>query len=240
LNAAQVRAKARLAMKRREEEIEQEEMEGGELNLVPYLDIVTNVMLFLLATVTSGLLLGNINSALPQYSSSEGGSKGPADEQTEPPLQMSAWLTQEKIIFFSVSGLEGSFTAPVVEIQRKPTPSQAEIDRLKAANTPFQDYEYGKLTTAAAGIIEKRWKGKPPLSVDEKGEPACLDVGAKPLPKGSCRPKGATEVILVVDATIPYHVIISTMDALRQNTDKSIAYPDSVLFPDVIFGTGIK
>ena len=47
-------------MKRREEEIEQEEMEGGELNLVPYLDIVTNVMLFLLATVTSGLILGNI------------------------------------------------------------------------------------------------------------------------------------------------------------------------------------
>ena len=61
MNAAQVRAKARMAMKRREEEIENEEMEGGELNLVPYLDIVTNVMLFLLATVTSGLLLGNIN-----------------------------------------------------------------------------------------------------------------------------------------------------------------------------------
>ena len=71
MNAAQVRAKARLAMKRREEQIEDEEMEAGELNLVPYLDIVTNVMLFLLATVTSGLILGNINSALPQYSSSE-------------------------------------------------------------------------------------------------------------------------------------------------------------------------
>ena len=57
MNSAQVSAKARMEMKRREEEIEQEEMEGGELNLVPYLDIVTNVMLFLLATVTSGLIL---------------------------------------------------------------------------------------------------------------------------------------------------------------------------------------
>ena len=153
---------------------------------------------------------------------------------------MSAWLTQEKIIFFSVSGLEGSFTAPVVEIPRRPTPNAAELERLKGEGKEFEDYEYAKLTTAAAAIIDKRWKGKPPLSVGPDGEPACLDVGSKPLAKTACRPKGATEVILVVDATIPYHVIISTMDALRQNSDKTIVYPDVVLFPDVIFGTGIK
>ena len=57
MNAAQVKAKARMAVKRREEHVEDEEMESGELNLVPYLDIVTNIMLFLLATVTSGLIL---------------------------------------------------------------------------------------------------------------------------------------------------------------------------------------
>jgi len=225
MNSSQVRAKARMAMKRREEEIENEEMEGGELNLVPYLDIVTNVMLFLLATVTSGLILGNINSALPQYSSSEGGAKGAPDEQTEPPLQMSAWLTQDKIVFFSVAGLEGSFAEPLVEIP---------------ATKKGQEYDFAKLTTAAAGIIDKRWKGKPPMAVDDKDQPVCLDQSGKAVAKSACRPKGATEVILVVDATIPYHVIISTMDALRQNSDKSIPYPDSVLFPDVIFGTGIK
>ncbi len=37
MNASQVRAKARAAMRRRAEEIEQEEIEGGEINLVPYL-----------------------------------------------------------------------------------------------------------------------------------------------------------------------------------------------------------
>ena len=31
---------------------EQEEIEGGEINLIPYLDIVTNLMLFLLASMT--------------------------------------------------------------------------------------------------------------------------------------------------------------------------------------------
>ena len=45
---------------------------------------------------------------------------------------------------------------------------------------------------------------------------------------------------MLVDAQMPYHVIISTMDALRQNTARDATYPDNLLFPDVIFSTGIK
>lgn len=45
---------ARLAAKMRKlrEDHEDEEMENGELNLVPYLDIVTNVIMFLMMTTT--------------------------------------------------------------------------------------------------------------------------------------------------------------------------------------------
>jgi biopolymer transport protein ExbD len=226
MNPGQVRAKARMAMKRREEEVETEEMEGGELNLVPYLDIVTNVMLFLLATVTSGLILGNINSALPEYSSSEGGAgQEDSPEQSEPPLQMAAFLSPEKITFFSVAGLEGSLDKPLVEVPAK---------------KPGQDYDYTKLTAAAQEVVTKHWKGKGPQGVDANDKPVCLDQSGKPQAIANCRPPHATEVILVVDASIPYHVIISTMDALRQNPDKAVAYPDNLLFPDVIFGTGIK
>jgi biopolymer transport protein ExbD len=39
--------------------------EGGELNLVPYLDIVTNIILFLLATTTFAAALGDINVSSP-------------------------------------------------------------------------------------------------------------------------------------------------------------------------------
>jgi len=39
--------------------------EGGELNLVPYLDIVMNIIMFLLATVTFQAALANINITLP-------------------------------------------------------------------------------------------------------------------------------------------------------------------------------
>ena len=56
-SAHRVRAKTRAAVKRREDIVEHEEMESGELNLIPYLDIVTNLMLFLLASVSAGLIL---------------------------------------------------------------------------------------------------------------------------------------------------------------------------------------
>ncbi len=39
--------------------------EGGELNLVPYLDIVTNVIMFMLATTTFAAALGDINVSSP-------------------------------------------------------------------------------------------------------------------------------------------------------------------------------
>jgi biopolymer transport protein ExbD len=64
-SAQRVRNKVRAAVKRREESIEQDEMESGELNLIPYLDMVTNLMLFLLASVSAGLILVQIDTTLP-------------------------------------------------------------------------------------------------------------------------------------------------------------------------------
>ena len=42
--------------------------EGGEINLVPYLDIVMNLIMFLLATVTFSASLSSININLPTSS----------------------------------------------------------------------------------------------------------------------------------------------------------------------------
>src|SRR5215470_7181763 len=103
MNAAQVRAKARMAINRREEEIETDEREGGELNLVPYLDIITNVVLFLLASVTTGLVLGTVNSALPEFSAA------------------AAAVTEKEIQLFSLSGLEGTVQAPKLRIASQGT-----------------------------------------------------------------------------------------------------------------------
>src|SRR5262245_29475428 len=147
MNAAQVRAKARMAMKKREEEIETEEMEGGELNLVPYLDIVTNVMLFLLATVTSGLLLGNINTALPEYApAGTQANQNPQDNNPqEPPLEMTVVIGREKMSFFSNKGLEGSLDQPLLVIN---------------ATKAGQEYDFVQLTNAAQAVVTKHFKGR--------------------------------------------------------------------------------
>ena len=42
--------------------------EGGELNLVPYLDIVTNVIMFMLATTTFAAAIGDVNVSSPTTS----------------------------------------------------------------------------------------------------------------------------------------------------------------------------
>jgi biopolymer transport protein TolR len=60
------------------EQAEELAEEGGELNLVPYLDIVTNVIMFLLATITFAAALGDINVSSPTTAST-------AQLQNQPP-----------------------------------------------------------------------------------------------------------------------------------------------------------
>ncbi len=57
----------RLRTKLRKIRVQAEELmeEGGELNFIPYLDIVTNVVMFMLATATFAGTLGDINVSSP-------------------------------------------------------------------------------------------------------------------------------------------------------------------------------
>ncbi len=68
----QVRAK----MRRIRAEIEELEEESGELNLVPYLDISTNVVMFLLLTVTFSAALAQVAVKPPSLGGGEGGGGG--------------------------------------------------------------------------------------------------------------------------------------------------------------------
>jgi biopolymer transport protein ExbD len=60
--------------------VEEIEDEAGELNLVPYMDIVTNIIIFLLASVVNQVALGNINVSSPTIQA--GG--GPSDQDNQP------------------------------------------------------------------------------------------------------------------------------------------------------------
>jgi biopolymer transport protein ExbD len=217
MNAAQVRAKARMAMKRREEEIELEEIEGGELNLVPYLDIITNVVLFLLASVTSGLVLGTINSSLPEYAEGAAPQDGKVDPQ-EPPLQLTVAVTKDNIQLFSLSGLEGTPSLPKLTIP---------------ATVKGKEYDFAKLNAAAAEIVSRRYGNKPPPVEGADGSVKCV-IGEAVVALTQCRPVKGGDVFLAVDGDIPYNVVIGTMDSLRLGKEGVI------LFPAIIFSSGIQ
>src|SRR6185312_5935308 len=68
----------RTKLRKIREQAEEMAEEGGELNLVPFLDIVTNVIMFLLATITFAAELGDINVSSPTTAST-------AQLQNQPP-----------------------------------------------------------------------------------------------------------------------------------------------------------
>lgn len=80
------RSQVRAAMRRMKEHNEEIEEEAGELNLVPYMDIVTNIIIFLLASVVNQVALGNINVTVPTLSA--GGGESDADKPDKPPLNL--------------------------------------------------------------------------------------------------------------------------------------------------------
>src|SRR5215831_4756898 len=80
MTSAQLRNKMRRIREEREDDIE----ESGELNLVPYLDIVTNVVIFLLASVTYITALSNVNASAPTY----GSGAGSGESNGPPPLNL--------------------------------------------------------------------------------------------------------------------------------------------------------
>lgn len=151
MNSSQVRGKARAAMTKRYDEIEEEEIQGGEINLVPYLDIVTNLMLFLLASVSSGFILGQIDTTLPDHAPANTmPAVDPEKKPDEQPLQLTVSVTQNQIILWSVSGLEGTLAEPKLRLNLLPPKETGDAP----------SFEYLKLNATLKEIADRRWKGK--------------------------------------------------------------------------------
>ena len=73
-------------MRRMRDHHDEIEEETGEINLVPYMDIVTNIIIFLLASVVNQVALGNVNVSVPTLSS--GGGASSEDKPEKPPLNL--------------------------------------------------------------------------------------------------------------------------------------------------------
>lgn len=209
-SAHQVRNKARRAVKRREDQLEQEEIEGGELNLIPYLDIVTNLMLFLLASISAGILLGQLNTMLPDKAPA-GASASPTPPDTKPediPLKMVVSVTKDNIILWSVSQREGTLQNPKLVLPRVGLdgapcdggymcetghcdPSKKVCAPNPEPNQPrLPVFDYRALNKALYDIAATHYRGKP-------------------------RPMETYQAVLMADDSTPYETLISIMGAMR-------------------------
>lgn len=203
-SAARVRAKARAAVKRREDQVEQEEAESGELNLIPYLDMVTNLMLFILASVSAGIILVQIDTTLPDKKapSATPTPPKPADEQ---PLELFVSVKLDSTIIWSVTGLEGTLSSPKASFPRIGTTDgspcqsddQCETDKCSmgrcVANPgtdPTPAFDYRALNKALFEIADRRYKGK-------------------------LRKFDTYHATIQADPSIPYATVASVMAAMR-------------------------
>ena len=78
------RRQVRATMRRMREHADEAEEEPGELNLVPYLDIITNVIIFLLASVAYNVSYANVNVTQPKIA----GVAGAVDVPETDPLNL--------------------------------------------------------------------------------------------------------------------------------------------------------
>jgi len=116
----QIRSRTR----RMREEFEEAEEEHGEINLVPYMDIVTNIIIFLLASVVNQVPLGTVNVSSPTF----GGGGGEGQEE-KPALNLTVTVGGSG---FTLAG-SGGVMPPIPKL-------------------PSGDYDYGALTVKLAEI----------------------------------------------------------------------------------------
>ena len=98
-------AKVRGRIRRQMATAEDEEFEGGELNLVPYMDIVVNTVIFLLATMTSGLTLANINVNSPRYEPSGPSAQSEPQDPEKQRLNLTIAISYKGYLVAGASGV---------------------------------------------------------------------------------------------------------------------------------------
>jgi biopolymer transport protein TolR len=108
---------------------------AGELNIVPFLDIVVNLIMFLLATSEAVLAIVQIEAQLPSL-----GGKSGSNTASEPGLNLNVTLTDEGVI---VTGSGG-----------KLAPGCDTVTTGRVMTVPKRDnkYDWGALTECVAKI----------------------------------------------------------------------------------------
>lgn len=182
-----------------------------ELNLIPYMDIVTSILIFMLFTSTGMIQIGVINVNAPRYKDPMEMGAGMEDKQPEEKqLNLTVGITYKGLFIAGVGGVVGGEGAEAEgEAEKKSksptipllTADQACRDAL-ANNSPppASCYDYPKLTSEIVKI---------------------KDVFPK-----------ETKIIIYAQPDVPYEVLVKVMDATREKGGRALFY-DVVLSPEI-------
>ncbi|MFT3700488.1 MAG: biopolymer transporter ExbD [Kofleriaceae bacterium] len=210
-SAQRVRSKIRSAVKRREADIEQDEMESGELNLIPYLDMVTNLMLFLLASVAAGIVFTQIDTQLPDKAPPSSTTQQPQTNPDNQPLKLIVSITRDRLVLWSISGLEGTLAQPKAVFPR----TGRDGDACDGAYMCESGFCSEQLKCEPPKLAEGAQPIQPTPVFDFRGLSNALFEIANRRYTGKQRKADTYQIILQADGQIPYNTIASTMAALR-------------------------
>lgn len=208
-----VRAKARSAVRRREDAVEAEEMESGEINLVPYLDIVTNLMLFILSTVAATVVLGQINVLIPDGGAPSQGATAPKPEvkPEEQDLRLFVSVKKDQLLLWSATELEGTLNQPKLVLKR----SGADGDRCDGDYMCESGYCGGKTAVCEAPPPNAKNPGFRQLVFDYRILNNALVEIVKRRYAGKPRPLQTYRITLQLDQSVPYSTVVALMSSVR-------------------------
>jgi biopolymer transport protein TolR len=236
--------KVRAKIRRQTAEVEESEHEGGEINLVPYLDIVTNTVIFMLATAAGAVALANINVSAPRYSTpSAAVATATPDKKPEKKLNLTIVVSNKGFI---VAGAGGVIDARAAQVElRKAYPSDAYVNnRTSRTASEGELPTIPCLTALRAGrcpaFITKRRNTK--LDVDEQIWVDQYDhkLLVKMLKMIKKQFSHERQVILSADRNIPYQVVVRTMDQVRGKSTQKCTGDDGCLFDQVVLSAGVQ
>jgi biopolymer transport protein TolR len=181
-----------------------------ELNLVPYLDIVTNIIMFMLMTTTTLGAIGVINVASPKIGGPPPDQQGRGKDEA-PPLNLSVFVTDKGFTVAATGGVLGGG-------------STAEPDKKAGPTIPKN--------VSAAACKEMKQKEEAPC-YDYTALTKKMQEIKKIFPL-------ETKIMFAADSEIPYYVIVNVMDATRENSfERDDMGKPKPLFYDVILSAGL-
>jgi biopolymer transport protein ExbD len=114
--------------------------ETGELNIVPYLDIMMNLIMFMLLSMTGLVSFGVLNVSAPKYSAGAAAASSP-DEANKPKLLLTVLISEKG---FFVAGSGGVLPGDTGQASSDGAPT---IPRLASG-----EYDYAALTAKMVEI----------------------------------------------------------------------------------------